>query len=294
MTDQLDNSEIPFVHVCLLGPSGIGKSPLASLFKLGRFEPYRVRIPRDEKDAEVCKTEQECAETLKEEQTACGKPVAFPKSPNGLSIYENWAFFEVRKKKQLLEFRRKKKLELRLPRRIEVFAPVLVEILGSRPAMERIGLAPGEEQLIAILLNPSSVSFSTEAGSELDYSLLERELRQAVMFATTERTRQQGKPIDFADSLERARNTNAELNAWRALHTMKNTVQIVECRGWKHFEFRYHQPSGSELDARRELAMARETLLEEFRKQAPTALGRLQSMKALRAVEEILGLTSIV
>jgi hypothetical protein len=48
-TDSKDTSS-PILHICLVGPSGVGKSPLAPLFKLQGVEPFRIRIPRNEKD----------------------------------------------------------------------------------------------------------------------------------------------------------------------------------------------------------------------------------------------------
>lgn len=43
----------PF-HICILGPSGIGRTNLARLFKFPGLDPFRVRAPRNAKDRNLC------------------------------------------------------------------------------------------------------------------------------------------------------------------------------------------------------------------------------------------------
>jgi len=58
------------LSVVILGHSGIGKSPLAHLFNVPGWEPFRVRKPRNAQDARVCMNEEDAKELEAKEERA--------------------------------------------------------------------------------------------------------------------------------------------------------------------------------------------------------------------------------
>lgn len=269
-------------HPVIIGPPGIGKSNLACLFSVPGWEPLRIRIPRNEKDTLVCISEKE-AKLIFAEEFGKGN---WPKSKvdeKWFHVGRQWIFFCVRADKQLLQIRDEKGAQLsHQQKRIEIFAPRLIDILRNRKNSGRaVGLSPNN--VVIICLNPGATSYSrmTQATEEL---------KQVTFYGVTKRSELQRNPVDIPDALKRVRRLDEELKAWQRLKEM--VPNFVECTSWCHFEFRYHQPSGTLADARRELRSARETLIEgisqlkdETAKQA--VLGIMRSEKGITKLKDI-------
>ena len=282
----------PF-HICLLGPSGIGKSPLSALFRLLGFDPKRVRGPRDAKDKELCISEPDAAGVFQRDAMrpdGSAPPWPGPKAPDDWFVVGGrWLFFSVRGDRQCLEFRDEKGRQvLRSSRRVEIFGPRLLDILNDRDGSRgAVGLSP--ENLVVFLLNPSARRYDEMATGP------DEDLKQATFYAIAKRTELQGKPVDVPDVQKRVRRTAEELEAWVEIKARLGAC-CVECTGWKHFEFRYHQPHGSFTDARRELISARDTVLQGLREQARrcAAVRRLQASGIILSPQEVLLLKNIV
>lgn len=277
----------PF-HVCVLGPSGIGKSPLAALFRLAGFDPLRVREPRDDKDRALCIPEPDAIDLYHRDTRSAGAWPT-PKAPTDWFILgDRWLFISVRGDRQCLRFAEDDgTAALRSSRRVEIFAPRLIDILNNREACQtKIDLKP--DNVVILLLNPSAASYDKMAGSP------DEDLRQATFYAITKRMELQGKPVDIADAQKRVRRLPDELAAWVDLKRLVGH-SCVEYTAWQHFEFRYHQPDRSLASARRELLSARDTILAGlYSVQSNPVVQRLLSSDVIRTSAEILELADIV
>jgi hypothetical protein len=216
-------------RICILGHSGIGKSNLADLFKVAGWEPFRVRVPRDAKDALVCKSPDEFQKLLEELEP---HPIY---DGGNVKVYDKWSVFKVRGKDQCLEHTPEAKAEHSILR-VEIFAPVLVEMLRTWQSLSSAFCLDPARTLI-ILLNPTSKSFKT-------MSQPPQELCLSTAIAVSERYRAGGKPVDLADVIQRTEHLSDELAAWRDLFTVG--APVVECLNWAYFEYRY-QVSGDTL-----------------------------------------------
>jgi hypothetical protein len=269
------------IRLCLLGHSGVGKSPLTKLFKVDGWEPFRVRKPRSAADAKVCKSREEF-QTLLDQHSGQTPLYQSPEgSENALRVYEDWSFFKVRCKDQCLEHTETAKNPA-TSLRIEIFAPVLVEILENLSRLDR-AFHLNLDSLLIVLLNPISRSF-------VDMGEPTTELRLATHTAIVERSRVQGKGVDLADVIQRVQHLDCELVAWRRISEIVSNT--VECKSWPHFEYRYSLPDGTTSDARVELTKARSSLLTALQEQKP---GVVESVKQImRTPEEIMLLDDIV
>ena len=269
------------MHLCLLGPSGIGKSPLANLFKLEGFEPYRIRTPRDEKDKRVCMDETEAEEIYNHEFNA-HRPEEIEE--DWLEVGNEYCFFSVRKDRQCLRFKIDGKRVLNKPKRIEIFAPRLLDILKNKKGSgAAIGL--NLHNILLIFLNPSTSRYS-------EMNTPDNVLEQATFYAITKRTELQRKPVDLADAFKRIKRLSDELAAWKDLQGA--VPKYVECTKWKHYEFRYLQPDNNPWNANRELVSTRETLITAFEKSGHHLFKQLVESKVIRSVEQVLQLSDIV
>lgn len=270
---------MPF-RVIILGHSGIGKSPLARLFKIPGWEPFRVRQPRDARDALVCKSEED-ATALEDNEKGFGPPVYQGGAPSNIRVYKRWSFFDVRGKKQCLEHT---EAACRADQsiRVEIFSPVLVELLQNRVAVSSaIPLDPS--LLVIVLLNPTARSVRDMTGPSVELCL-------ATHAAIAERDRVLAKEVDLADNLRRVEHLQEELSSWRELLAV--CCNAVECIAWPHFEYRYSLPRREVSHAQAELRRARGTLLAAVREQLPQVENELSSL--LRSEDEIEHITAIV
>ena len=210
-------------------------------------------------------------------------------------VGNSWLFFSVRGDKQCLQFKDDKdKLLLREQKRIEIFAPRLKDILDSKKGSDKaIGI--NKKNLVIISLNPSATTFFEMIGKPNDKrKQAVDELKQAVFYGITKRTELQKKPVDLPDTLKRVRRLNEEIKAWIDLE--KVSVSYLEFTSWKHLEYRYMQPDNHLSNIRRELLVARETLLNQLDKEAQnnSTIRAFLDSKAIHAVGEILDLTEIM
>jgi hypothetical protein len=239
-------------RICILGHSGIGKSNLADLFKVAGWEPFRVRVPRDEKDALVCKSPDEFR-ILREAAIRKGLKHNIQIDAGGnLEVYDDCSIFQVRGKDQYLEHTKEAKSWDTILR-IEIFAPVLVEMLKNWDKLRSIFCLDPARTLI-ILLNPTSKSFKT-------MSQPSQELCLSTALAVSERYRASGKAVDLADIIQRTEHLSGELAAWRELFAAG--ANVVECLNWPYFEYRY-KASGETLKV---ASQAREALWKAIKKQ---------------------------
>ncbi len=274
------------IRAVICGHSGIGKTPLGSLFNVPAWEPFRIRVPRDRKDASLCKSQAEFDALEQAQRARWGQPLyeSPPGHPNYLRVYREWSFFQFRGRNQcLVHIAAARGEENSL--RVEISVPVFVEMLRNRDRLrEAFSLDPAN--LIVILLNPTSQSFQEMPAPSI-------ELYLATQYAVSERSRLQHGSVELADSLRRVEFLRDELAGWRELWRMC-PQSTIECRQWAHFEFRYWFPDRSppEGSAQAELCRARESLLGATGEQAPHLLARLEAV--LRTPDEIAKLDDIV
>jgi len=140
------------IRPVLLGPSGIGKTPLSKLFKLESWHPYRVRAPRNEEDAKTCLSPEE----YQRRERLHAQDTPLYEGARRLRVYRERSLVEVRGTAQCLEHTP----SIGDPSRavlIELFAPVFVELLRNRERISPVvRLDPND--LLVLLLNPTSVS----------------------------------------------------------------------------------------------------------------------------------------
>lgn len=274
------------IHICILGPSGIGKSPLASLFKLPGFEPFRIRPPRNEKDKLVCKSEDEAKTIFEEQGFPEDKWPTVKATDDWFYVGKQWIFFSVRGDKQCLEYKSDKGRHLLdEPKRMEIFAPRLVDILDNKnDCGKALGLSA--ENLIILCLNPSATSYTGMSGIPND------ELKHAIFYGISKRTELQCKPVDVQDILKRVRRLGEEIKAWSSL---QNNA-FYEFTSWGHFEYRYYQPDGTHDNAIRELITTRRTLLNRLEKEASRndSVRALLNSNIVLTETDVLTLTDIV
>jgi hypothetical protein len=283
---SIETLQSPIFHICILGPSGIGKSPLASLFRLSGLDPLRVREPRDAKDLALCIAEPDAIQVYNAEKPIEAGPWPTPKAPERWFVVgQHWLFISVRGDRQCLRFQEDDgKSVLRSPNRVEIFAPRLIDILKSETS---IGLRP--DNVVVLLLNPSANKYGDMGAGRPD-----EDLKQATFYAITKRTELQRKPVDVPDAQKRVRRLSDELDAWVEIGKLVGS-SCIEYRSWQHFEFRYHQPNSSPTNANRELLAARDTILAGLNKVGHIpAVQALLSSSAIRSATEILELTDIV
>jgi hypothetical protein len=270
------------MRMCIVGHAGVGKSPFSKVFKLQGWEPYRVREPRDAEDAKVCKTPHEY-EALLRECREKQKPHydGGSSSQNHLLVYDQWSFFKVRNDRQCLELTPAAK-DASQSLRVEIFAPVLVEMIENRTQIAS-AFPLDLDDLAVVILNPDSTPISEMASPSLPLTL-------ATHTAVAERSRAQGKPTDLPDILKRVDYLAGELKAWQDLQRI--VPDTVECRRWKHFEYRYSTPRACLANAQAELIRARDTLVKAVEEQATHLVAAITPF--LRSDAEILKLTTIV
>jgi hypothetical protein len=217
-------------RICILGPSGIGKSPLAELFTADRFEPRRRREPRNQEEVPITVTAADYEEQRRNHSEQ--RREARYSDPHGvwaIEVYEDVSFLKVRGKDQLLEHGTPHAPST--PLRIEIFAPTLCALFQHhRQLPSNLASRVDPKRTLVVILNPTSTSFRSMTSPT-------PELVIAVLQATTERARVQGGPIDLGDALERVRSLDAELSAWRRI-LRGRYVKAAECLCWQHFEFR--------------------------------------------------------
>lgn len=253
------------LHVCIMGHSGIGKSPLSNLFRVPGWDPFRVRKPRDKNDKAMSKEDFTAllVDGVLDLTKVGGKklergPLVYPTPPTeakstdgqfirttyeeqGLCVCAGWSFFKVRDAHQCLcheDFTAKSSM------RIEIFAPRLLTLLRERdkltPAFELTAA-----NILVVLLNPTMCRFA-DMGDQPS-----SELRLSCALSVMERARVSGKVPDLADALRRVSHLKEELAAWRAF-VSDGIADTLECLEWSHFEYRYHADESAELDRAKE------------------------------------------
>ncbi len=232
------------LRVCILGHSGVGKTHLARLFALEGWEPFRVREPRSDADAAVCKSPAEYAALVEDH---AHRPLIYAGGPpNDLRVYHDWSFFDVRNTSQCLEHTTAAR-DPSTSLRVEIFAPVLAEMLEHQDELDGRAFSLNPDDLLVLLLNPTARSIHDMDGPS-------DELRLATLLAIRERASVDDGNFDLADGLRRAEGLDHELEAWKTI--AKHVPQTVECLRWEHFEYRHFVAGPSELARARASVLA--------------------------------------
>lgn len=294
--EKVKEEKVRPMRLCILGPSGIGKSVLSYLFKLKSWEPKRIREPRNKADEAVCMPPEKFANLVNEYKKIYKKQGAlfeFPRQSHrrseevpekDLYIFEKCSFLKVRGANQYLEHIDEAKRNESL--RIEIFAPLFVQMFQNREKIKNaFVLTP--ENIVVLLLNPTFDSYR-------DMRKPSTQLLSATLVSTIERSRLQKKGVDLADSLARIERLPEELDAWREMFKIL-PVNIIECKKWSHFEFRYSVPGNTLCNARNELIRARESVLLAIEKAERIDEGFKEAVKKImRTPAEIVELSDIV
>ncbi len=229
---------MPAKTLSILGPGGVGKSPLDKLVQedVVRIEPYRLRPggPRDEND--ILYGHPKLREQLHQVFHGLGLSPRYPTPgiewfPQAMTL-----FLKVRSEWQLL-FLPQQGSELA---KAEIYAPRLIELLDIPLIRQAFG------RLQIIILNPSHLLIGDEPGSARE----EAELLEDLTKRTMENCLLRGDAPEQAG--KGAQSVGEELPAWR------EAIRIggKEFREWPFPEHRY-----SRQDADLVLAQARAELV---------------------------------
>jgi hypothetical protein len=270
------------MRLCILGHSGIGKSPFSKLFKIDGWDPLRVRWPpRNELDKKLCIKQEDYDLIVQNHKKAKPLYEGTKDSPNHLRIFKDCSFFTVRGKKQYLKHTKEAKNK-KVSLRVEIYAPVLVEMIENR---SKLGSAfhLKIEDLVVVLLNPTSESFISMKTASMPLCI-------AVQTAIAERSKMQGKSTDLPDILDRIQSIGEEITAWQQLLSL--LPNKIECKNWPHFEYHYSTPCPCLANAQVELLKTRETFLKTVKEQMPQL--ETSILEIIRTEKEILALSEIV
>lgn len=288
------------INLCVLGPAGIGKSPLDALFRnqATTIEPYRVRkAPRGSDDRYYV-----ASEVLQALLSLCrelGEPfyiVDSKKEGNSyldgsrrwIEIYGQATFFTVRNVEQVLLH------SIATPtstvRKIEVFGPVLASLLSRISLENRPRFITDVNLTFFILLNPCKESFRQISGDQViqayDWPFLQRE-----------RARRRGKVADEIDVQARIASLLDELAAWKSLWGLQGNFDVIEVTEWDVFEYTYYpNPEGKEDPT----GFAKKQLKKALNKLLLTAKDSLEPQKfvlfqkCLATEEQIDGMKSVL
>lgn len=262
-------------RICILGPPGIGKSPLARLFKAGHWEPKRARIPRSEREAGVCMKPELYAARLQAHAAA----VPCYASPT-LAVFDDMSFFETRGERLILEHTP----EAKDPRRVltmEIGSPILVEMIEKRSHIQGSPFVLDPERLLVVLLNPAAESFRSMREPSMALGL-------ASVFAVTELARAWSATVDLAAGLRRVESLGEELVAWKRL--MEIAPNAIECRAWSFFEYAFLAREADRPGLRSMMLAAKAALLqaaEEGRASMETLTALLRTDEEIRATSEV-------
>ena len=262
-------------RIVILGPSGIGKTPLTKLFKLDCWHPRRVRAPRNAEDAKTCLTPEAFAQIERDH----ADQTALYEGARNLRVYRDCSLFKVRDSDQCLDHTPAAR-DSNQPLLMEIFSPIFLELVTNRDRISE-AMSLDLRQLLIIILNPEGSSCGS--GSDAPPELL-----MAVQSAITERSRLLGKGIDLADIVRRVGSVREEYQTWQKLMALAPD-RVVECVNWPHFEFRYMERG--RMGAVAELVEARETLWATAEAQCPGALAGLDEL--MRRSDEISTLQGI-
>jgi hypothetical protein len=251
--------------VIVVGPGGVGKSPLDVIFRVdAKLDPYRLRCegPRASDDVFYAHPklypELTAALEILGDERQPPKPQEL-KPPHEIEWYERskTLFFNVRQEKQSLLLAGLKNRTAKA----EIYAPVLCEILD--------GVIPGLEGVFGrahiIVLNPASVGVSQENALA------------AIQGKTAENCKARG---DSDESVRRRCDSVAEeLDAWKRLIQQHGATEYAN---WEYPEYLYNERGSARtpLEHRIDLlCRAKKCLLAGD----PELKGLVKSDKAIRA-----------
>jgi hypothetical protein len=251
--------------VIVVGPGGVGKSPLDVIFRVdAKLDPYRLRCegPRASDDVFYAHPklypELTAALEILGDERQPPKPQEL-KPPHEIEWYERskTLFFNVRQEKQSLLLAGLKNRTAKA----EIYAPVLCEILD--------GVIPGLEGVFGrahiIVLNPASVGVSQENALA------------AIQGKTAETCKARG---DSDESVRRRCDSVAEeLDAWKRLIQQHGATEYAN---WEYPEYLYNERGSARtpLEHRIDLlCRAKKCLLAGD----PELKGLVKSDKAIRA-----------
>jgi hypothetical protein len=251
--------------IIVVGPGGVGKSPLDVIFKVDtRIEPYRLRGdgPRASDDVFYAhpKLYQELTSALKilGDERQPPEPQEL-KPPHEIEWYERskTLFFNVRQEKQSLLLAGLKNRTAKA----EIYAPVLCEILdGGIPGLKGIF-----GRMHIVVLNPASGSV----------------LEENALTAIQEKTACNCKARGDSDESVRRRchSVGEELDAWKRLIQQHDATEYAD---WEYPEYLYNERGSARtlLEHRIDLlCRAKKCLLAGD----PELKGLVKSDKAIRA-----------
>ncbi|MFW9990127.1 MAG: hypothetical protein ACFFC3_15900 [Candidatus Odinarchaeota archaeon] len=241
--------------IIIVGPGGIGKSPLSDLFgtDIILLDPYRLRKdgPRDNKDKNYANPnlwdfmdgifEENINDIVKKEE------LCIIRKKKILVL-----FFKVRNDYQILFIRNLDKDKQSLAR-LEIYAPILKKILEEKKCEDIFG------KVHLIILNPLINSYNDK---NFDFEDLKRKTRENCK----ERGDSEKSINDRIDNLEE------EWNAWKKLiEFFKNEKEkgnqqyfCYEYKNWQFAEFEYKNKEKEVLDKAREKLVENNTELEKF------------------------------
>lgn len=257
--------------IIIVGPGGIGKSPLSGLFgtDIILLDPFRLRKdgPRDNKDKNYANPnlwdfmdgifDENINETVKKEELCIIRKEMI------LAL-----FFKVRNDYQILFIQNLDKEKQSLAR-LEIYAPILNKILEDKKYESIFG------KVHLIILNPLINSYNDK---NFDFEDLKRKTRTNCK----ERGDSEKSINDRIDNLEE------EWDAWKKLiEFFKNENEkgnqqyfCYEYKNWEFAEFKYKNKEKEVLDEARKKLVENNTELEKFFKiqLSPKAIEKAKSI----------------
>ena len=214
----------------MLGPAGIGKSPLDKLFKENviRVEPYRVReAPRGPHDKYY--VSQEVRDRLR---LLCHDGAVDVLSD--IEIYPLVSFFRVRDADQFLLPPRPSRVPPSY--KVEVYAPVLARLLNLEAAQQCLPFLTGGKsyRVLIIILNPCPTGLQ-----DVKHSRLSEVVEHAV--ACRHKLKDTEPKKAKKDIQSRIESLPAELATWKVLLDKADQTEfcVVDVTDWEHLEYTY-------------------------------------------------------
>ncbi len=223
----------------VLGPSGVGKSSLQSVFQTDlEIEPHRVRRRprryRDETDQDdvyyLSQTAYDGLRSILSDQ----EPLAGPTDDSiRLEVYNRVLFFKVRGKQQVLFLPTR---DDAAKRRIEIYGPVLAKLL-QLPITEFLF----QPETFILLLNPWRQPLS-----DIDPNAASRP-GSAEVGVLVKLLKERGEAPD--EIQDRVSCIREELSAWKSIASVpRPSFHVLEAIGWPHAEYTWPPPGPERED----------------------------------------------
>ena len=253
--DNMVRSIQPVFNVAVLGPSGVGKSPLNALFKerATQIEPYRGRqCPRDPGD--IYYMAPEVLNALHDFCCQLGKPLAVIDSKASryvepyrdgtrklIEVFEEATFFTVRSEEANQVLLHIRSSPTCAARKLEIYPPVLHFFMSESASRFAPWYFKDAQRTFVILLNPLEISYAEANEHKILKQFKWGDLQ-------TQRASKRGQHVSAKVVKGRVRSIIDELAVYKVILKLPAPCRPVEVCGWRVFEHTYLAPNTSKAE----------------------------------------------